>query len=172
LNTLTQLTGFSLDTLKRLNPHILSHFLPKNAQNVKVHLPKSHFTYFTQNRGRIMDSARVDMSVPAVSVSDSLDDKEEEVPELSHVAKRFTYKVRSGDNLSFVARKLRISVGELKRLNRIKGSKLRKGQILSYYKLTKAKQRFSKKYSRRKYTKSRKSKKSKKKKSRKRSKRR
>ena len=172
LNTLTQLTGFSLDTLKRLNPHILSHFLPKNAQNVKVHLPKSHFTYFTQNRVRIMDSARVDLSVPAELESDTLEEKEEEVPEVSHVAKRYTYKVRSGDNLSSVARKLRISVGELKRLNRIKGSKLRKGQILSYYKLTKAKQRFSKKYSRRKYTKSRKSKKSKKKKSRKRSKRR
>jgi membrane-bound lytic murein transglycosylase D len=172
LNTLTQLTGFSLDTLKRLNPHILSHFLPKNAQNVKVHLPKSHFTYFTQNRDRIMDSARVDMSVPAETVSDSLDDREEEIQEVAHVAKRFTYKVRSGDNLSTVARKLRISVGELKRLNRIKGSKLRKGQILSYYKLSKAKQRVSKKSSRRKYTKSRKSKKSKKKKSRKRSKRR
>ena len=119
-----------------------------------------------------MDSARVDLSVPTEITSDSLADQEEEVSEVSHVAKRFTYKVRSGDNLSSVSRKLRISVGELKRLNRIKGSKLRKGQILSYYKLSKAKQRVSKKYSRRKYSKSRKLKKSKKKKSRKRSKRR
>ena len=134
LHTLTQLTGFSLDTLKRINPHIISHFLPKNSDKVKLHLPKNRFAYFVQNRERIMDSARVDVSI--LGQVDSL--LTEEVEEFAPIAKRFTYRVKRGDNLSSVARKLGLSVSELKRLNRIKGSKVRRGQILTYFKLTKS----------------------------------
>ena len=161
LNTLTQLTGFSLDTLKRLNPHIISHFLPKNSDKVKVHLPKSRYAYFIQNRTRIMDSARVDlMNAPEL---DSLDYEEIEDP--APVAKKFTYRVKRGDNVTSVARKLGLTVFELKRLNRIKANKLRKGQILSYYKLAKSKPAFRKKSSNKKYKRSRKTSKHKKKKS-------
>lgn len=134
LHTLTQLTGFSLDTLKRINPHIISHFLPKNSDKVKLHLPKNRFAYFVQNRERIMDSARVDVS--SLGQVDSL--LTEEIEEFAPIAKRFTYRVKRGDNLSSVARKLGLSVSELKRLNRIKGSKVRRGQILTYFKLTKS----------------------------------
>jgi hypothetical protein len=54
---------------------------------------------------------------------------------------------------------------ELKRLNRIKGSKLRKGQVLTYFKLAKTKQRFTKRKSKRLHVKIRKKVKHKKKKS-------
>jgi membrane-bound lytic murein transglycosylase D len=135
LNTLTQLTGFSLDTLKRLNPHILSHFLPKNAQQVKVHIPRSRFPYFLKNRAQILDSARVDLTAPdMLEIDTSLT-----VEEPSPVARRYTYKVKSGETLTRVARKLGLSISELKRINRIKGSKLRKGQTLVYFKLAKVK---------------------------------
>jgi membrane-bound lytic murein transglycosylase D len=163
LNTLSRLTGFSLDTLRRLNPHIISHFLPKNSQQVKVHLPSSHFSYFEQNRARIMDSARVDLSAPEIIEGDTAqtDENDESVP----VAKRYTYRVKKGDNLSTVSRRLGVSVIELKRLNRIKGSKLRKGQVLTYFKLAKPKQRFTKRKSKRLHVKIRKKVKHKKKKS-------
>lgn len=161
LNTLTQLTGFSLDTLKRLNPHIISHFLPKNSDKVKLHLPKSRYAYFIQNRDRIMDSARVDLS--PIDEVDSLET--DIVDEPNPVAKRFTYRVRRGDNLSSVARKLGLSVFELKRLNRIKGNKLRKGQVLTYFKLAKSKSKYSRSSNKRKNKKSRHSTKRKKKKS-------
>lgn len=127
LNTLTRLTGFSLDTLKRLNPHIISHFLPKNAQQVKIHLPRSHFAYFKQNRESIMDSSRVETDI---TPSDSLLVEETPIP----VEKRFSYKVRRGETLSKVARKLGLSIFELKRLNRIKGDKIRRGSVLMYTK--------------------------------------
>ena len=170
LNTLTQLTGFSLDTLKRLNPHIISHFLPKNSDKVKLHLPRSRYAYFIQNRARIMDSSRVDLL--NLDEVDSL--ASEEVDEPAPMAKRFNYRVRRGDNLSSVARKLGLSVFELKRLNRIKGNKLRKGQVLTYFKLAKAKSVYYKKSAKSKYKKSRKTKRrsKKKNKSKKRSKRR
>jgi membrane-bound lytic murein transglycosylase D len=135
LSTLSRLTGFSLDTLKRLNPHIISHFLPKNAQQVKIHIPSSRFSYFEKNRSQILDSARVDLTSPDLLAIDT----SQTVEELSPVARRYTYKVRSGETLSSVARKLGLSISELKRINRIKGSKLRKGQILVYFKLVKVK---------------------------------
>lgn len=134
LNTLTRLTGFSLDTLKRLNPHIISHFLPKNSNNVKVHIPTSRFAYFKQNRSLILDSSRVDLTAP-----DSAEIDTNEIEESFPIAKRYTYRVKSGETLSRVSRKLGVSVSELKRLNRIKGNKLRKGQVLSYFKLAKSK---------------------------------
>jgi membrane-bound lytic murein transglycosylase D len=164
LNTLTRLTGFSLDTLKRINPHIISHFLPKNSNKVKVHIPKSRFAYFEQNRSRILDSARVDISAPDSSEIDT-SEIEEPIP----VAKRYTYRVKSGETLSRVARKLGLSVSELKRMNRIKGSKLKKGQTLVYFKLAKASKKYSKRSSSKKRKKtSRKKKKTKSKKRRKR----
>jgi membrane-bound lytic murein transglycosylase D len=161
LNTLSRLTGFSLDTLRRLNPHIISHFLPKNSQQVKVHLPSNRFPYFEQNRARIMDSARTDLSAPEIIEADSSEIEKVDVP----VAKRYTYRVKAGDNLSTVSRRLGVSVIALKRLNRIKGTKLMKGQVLTYFKIVKAKQRFTKKKSTRSYVKTRKKVKNKKKKS-------
>jgi membrane-bound lytic murein transglycosylase D len=135
LSTLSRLTGFSLDTLKRLNPHIISHFLPRNAQQVKIHIPRSRFSFFEKNRSQILDSARVDLTAPDLVEIDTSQIVEEPSP----VARRYTYKVRSGETLSRVARKLGLSSSELKRINRIKGSKLRKGQVLVYFKLAKVK---------------------------------
>ena len=149
------------DTLKRINPHIISHFLPKNSDKVKLHLPRSRYAYFIQNRERIMDSARVDLS--PIEEVDSLET--DVVEELDPVAKRFNYRVRRGDNLSSVARKLGLSVFELKRLNLIKGNKLRKGQVLTYFKLAKSKSTYSRSTSKRKNKKNRHSIKRKKKKS-------
>jgi membrane-bound lytic murein transglycosylase D len=166
LSTLSRLTGFSLDTLKRLNPHIISHFLPKNAQQVKIHIPRSHFSYFVKNRSQILDSSRVDLtSIDSVEL-----DISQKVEEASPVARRYTYKVRSGETLSRVARKLGLSISELKRINRIKSSKLRKGQILVYFKLAKVKssQKWKKTSSKKKKKKVSKKKKTKSKKRRKR----
>ena len=154
LSILTKLTGFSLDTLKKLNPHILSHFLPSNTKNVNLHIPKSKFDYFTKNRTSILDSAR---STGKVKLEDSDDeddstevDEENEVEKVPiSTSKRFSYKVRSGDNLSSVARKVGVSVSALKKANRLRSSKLKKGQVLVYYKVVSSKTRYSKSSSKR-----------------------
>ena len=136
------MTGFSLDTLKRLNPHIISHFLPKNSNKVKVHIPTSRFAYFKQNRSLILDSSRVDLTAP-----DSAEIDTNEIEEPNPIARRHTYRVKNGETLSRVARKLGLSVSELKRMNRIKGSNLKKGQSLVYFKLAKVSKKYSKRSS-------------------------
>lgn len=158
LSILTKLTGFSLDTLKKLNPHILSHFLPSNTKNINLHIPKSKFDYFTKNRTSILDSARSTGKVKADDTDDSDDSTEvEEESEVENVpistSKRFSYKVRSGDNLSRVAKKVGVSVTVLKKTNRLKSTKLKKGQVLIYYKVVSTKSRYSKSaYKRNKYS--------------------
>lgn len=156
LSILTKLTGFSLDTLKKLNPHILSHFLPKNTQNTKLHIPKTKFDYFSQNRVKILDSSRYNGKVKVQdlgkdTVSTDVDTKLDNVSRFA--IKRFTYKVKNGDNITKVAKKLGVSVSALKKANRIKGNKLRLGQILYYYKAVSTKLKYSKSSSKRsKYT--------------------
>ena len=154
LSILTKLTGFSFDTLKKLNPHILSHILPKNTQNIKLHIPRSKFDYFSQNRVKILDSSRYDSKGRVQDIADDSDstvvEEEEEVDNSpTYSTKRFSYKVRSGENLTKVAKKLGLSVSALKKANRIKGSKLRKGQILYYYKSVSTKSKFRKSSSKR-----------------------
>lgn len=157
LSILTQLTGFSLETLKKLNPHILSHFLPKNTEKLKLHIPRDKFDYFTQNRVKILDSARYDGKVKLLAIEDDSDstdvNEEEEEEEIdntpSYSTKRFSYKVRNGENLTKVAKKLGLSVSALKKANKIKGSKLRKGQILYYYKSVSSKSKYRKSSSKR-----------------------
>ena len=101
-----------------------------------------------------MDSAR---STGKVKLEDSDDeDDSTEVDEENEVekapistSKRFSYKVRSGDNLSSVARKVGVSVSALKKANRLRSSKLKKGQVLVYYKVVSSKTRYSKSSSKR-----------------------
>jgi membrane-bound lytic murein transglycosylase D len=101
-----------------------------------------------------LDSAR---STGKVKLEDSDDeDDSTEVDEENEVekapistSKRFSYKVRSGDNLSSVARKVGVSVSALKKANRLKSSKLKKGQVLVYYKIVSSKSRYSKSSSKR-----------------------
>ncbi len=123
-----------------------------------------HFPYFEQNRSRILDSARVDLSILDSAEIDT-SEKVEPIP----IAQRHTYRVKRGETLSRVARKLGLSVSELKRINRIKGSKLQKGQMIVYFKLSQASKKYSKRNAFRKHKKTtRKKKKTKSKKRRKR----
>lgn len=46
-------------------------------------------------------------------------------------SKKVTYKVKSGDTLSKIARNNKISISELRKLNEIKGSTIRPGQVLN-----------------------------------------
>jgi membrane-bound lytic murein transglycosylase D len=91
----------------------------------------------------------VDLKAP-----DSAEIDTSELEEPMPVARRHTYRVKRGETLSRVARKLGMSVSELKRVNRIRGTKLQKGQTLVYFKLAKASTKWSKQktFKKRKYT--------------------
>jgi membrane-bound lytic murein transglycosylase D len=123
LTTLSSMSKFSMDTLKKLNPHILSDFVPKDSKNFILKIPSKNFDYFTANRKSILDSSsrffsRFNQKIDSLSSLKSL----------SLIKTR--YKVKKGETIYDIARKFEISVFEIKRLNRIKSNRLKKGKLL------------------------------------------
>ena len=123
LATFTSLSKFSIDTLKRLNPHILSDFVPKDSKNFILRIPTKNFDYFSINRQSILDSSTKFFTSFNAKI-DSLSN----LKSLTLVKSR--YKVRRGESIYDVARKFEISVFELKRINRLRSNRLKKGKTI------------------------------------------
>jgi len=123
LATFTLLSKFSIDTLKRLNPHILSDFLPKDSRNFTLRIPSKNLEYFLVNRQSILDSSSKFFQSFNARI-DSLSN----LKTLTLV--KFKYKVKSGESIYDVARKFEISVFEIKRLNRLRSNRLKKGKAI------------------------------------------
>ncbi len=126
LNLLSNLSGFSIDTFRVLNPHILSNTIPASHQRIIMRIPSQKYAFFKENRQKILDSAAYfgpraigqDSSLLAQPVEQSVKKK--------HV-------VRKGENIYEVARRVDVSVFELKRINRLRSNRIRKGKILYYF---------------------------------------
>ncbi len=119
LITFSNLAGIGLDTLKQLNPQILTKFLPKDSKDYVLRIPKFKSEYIKSNRIRILDSAS----------KDEIIGNELATNEVLQVIKT-RYKVKKGESIYDVARKFDLSVFELKRLNRLRKTKVRKGQLV------------------------------------------
>lgn len=118
LATFTQLSGFGLDTLKHLNPQILTNFLPQNSKNYVLRIPKFKSEFIKANRQAILDSSSSDGKESATSLTKVL-----------HFEK-VRYKVKKGENIYEVARKFDISLFDLKRINHLRRNKVKKGQLI------------------------------------------
>ena len=91
--------------LKKLNPSLYAGMTPPD-KNYEINIPSSH--------------------------KEIIDSKSVEIASLKNVKKRtsIAYKVRSGDNLSVIARRFGTSISSIKRANNLRGSFLRAGQRL------------------------------------------
>jgi len=120
LITFSNLSGFGFDTLKQLNPQILTKFLPKDSKDYVLRIPQFKSDYIKLNRIAILDSSSKEVvDVNDVSSQQSV---------LQVIKSR--YKVKKGESIYDVARKFDISIFELKRLNRLRKTKVRKGQLV------------------------------------------
>ena len=91
---------------KKLNPEIRSRWV--RSRKMKLFVPTKEVTHFA---GIFKKEERIDYSRSSRSV-------------------KSTYRVRRGDNLSTIARRLGVSLSSLKRINGIRGSKIYVGQKL------------------------------------------
>lgn len=123
LATFTALSKFSFDTLKKLNPHILSDFIPKDSRNFILRIPTKNLDYFSVNRQAILDSSTKFFQAFNAKI-DSLSN----LKTLTLLKSR--YKVKRGESIYDVARKFEISVFEIKRLNRLRTNRLKKGKTI------------------------------------------
>ena len=132
LKVLSSLAGFSLDTFRVLNPHILGNSIPSDVDKIIVRIPKEKFAFFSENRIKILDSASY-FGTRYVSSSISLGsiDSTAGLRMLKNIKKK--YLVRKGETIYTIARNLDVSVLELKRINRLRSNRLKKGKVMYYF---------------------------------------
>ena len=126
LNLLSNLSGFSIDTFRVLNPHILSNTIPASHQRIIMRIPSQKYAFFKENRQKILDSAAYFGPRAVGQDSSLLAQPVEQWVKKKHV-------VRKGENIYEVARRVDVSVFELKRINRLRSNRIRKGKILYYF---------------------------------------
>lgn len=57
IEKLANLSSINLEDIQKLNPHVLTHVLPRNTRNFTLRLPKNDIAFFRANRQSILDSA-------------------------------------------------------------------------------------------------------------------
>jgi membrane-bound lytic murein transglycosylase D len=126
-------SGLSLELVRRLNPVFVKGYVPASHNGFAILLPYAAAALF--HSGRLMDVPPVEVAVTANSEA-SLDPG---VAEAAGMSAAGTYKlvttkkyhtVRSGDNLSTLARKYNCSVKDLMKWNKLHDSRLAIGQRL------------------------------------------
>ena len=126
LNVLSNLSGFSIDTFRVLNPHILSNTIPASHQRIIMRIPSQKYAFFKENRQKILDSAAYFGPRAMGQDSSLLFQPVEQWVKKKHV-------VRKGENIYEVARRVDVSVFELKRINHLRSNRIRKGKTLYYF---------------------------------------
>lgn len=111
LSTLAKQSGISLSTLKKVNPHIKGNAVPPGRSAYEIWIPQERATAV---KGLY---AKLEKMVPTPERGSS-----------RNVAS--VHRVRRGDNLSRIAKKYKISVGHLKRINNLRSNKIMVGMKL------------------------------------------
>ena len=102
LKVAAQLAGVSLATMQRLNPGYDRSITPPGTPNTLL-FPRSVAQVFCERIAQLPDDQRV---------------------------KSIRHRIRTGDSLSTIAQQYRTTVAELRRVNRLKGSKIVTGNYL------------------------------------------
>lgn len=159
LETFCSASGISLDDIQLFNPHLLKGYVPAWNRGLELRLPAESFAYFEANRQMILDSASQNhgstmlasnnpQAEPGVIIiggntkyasaeEDNGEEDEnvkpvrvdEEVKKIRKVKKR-VYVVKKGDVLNRIAERYDVDVYDIKVWNKLKSSKIMKGQKL------------------------------------------
>lgn len=103
LSTIAKGIDIPLDTLKKINPHILHWCTPPDLENVQLYLPKGYAEPFKKFYSEIPDEKKV---------------------------KFYRYRIRRGDNLLQIARKFGVPVSGLRTINNLRTNRIIAGRYL------------------------------------------
>ncbi len=115
---IARFTGMQVDELRFLNPGLRSNVIPELPQPYQLKLPSDKHQLFYQYLDSILHysaNVKVQYYYP---------------PPIAGVK---TYTVRSGDNLSTIARKHGVTVAQLQRWNKLRGTVIHPGQKIKIY---------------------------------------
>lgn len=134
-NALSKVVGMSSDEIAFLNPTYKLREIPANGRKHYIYLPVTKVGLFIANEDLVYEQSRIKVSepepvlastTPASSGSASQNGTKKTIYEKQWK----THSVRRGESLGAIADKHNVSLGEIKKWNKIKGSKIVPGQKL------------------------------------------
>jgi membrane-bound lytic murein transglycosylase D len=108
LETVARVSGADLEELQLLNPHLRKNRLPLN-ERFELRLPEGTLEKFEANWASAVGEVEKESKAGTTTT---------------------TYRVRRGDNLTVIARRHGMTVQELRRANKLRGSRIYAGQVL------------------------------------------
>ncbi len=135
LNHFKKFAKIPADVFKEVNPHLVSSSLPDDNRSVAIYIPSNVFPYVRDNRRAILDSSG---NVPRVQ-GDSLAQ-----PLVEKLVRR-SYKVKKGQSLKTIASILGVNLADLKKINRLRSNKVKKGKKLYYFVRVKVQDKYEEK---------------------------
>ncbi|WP_417872295.1 LysM peptidoglycan-binding domain-containing protein [Xanthomarina gelatinilytica] len=123
LDQVSEATNISIEELQFLNPSYKLDIIPViESKNYYLRLPRTSIGTFVTNESTIYAAAKAELEA-----------REKPLPQFFKAESKVTYRVKSGDNLGFIARKYRVRVSDIKRWNGLRSNNIRIGQRLTIY---------------------------------------
>lgn len=123
LEQLSMALDISVAEIKQLNPSLRRGYIPFTANKVSLTLPYNKIIKFS-SVNNIENLNLADEQLMALANSK---------PKVSKDTDKIFYRVRKGDLLASIANEYNVTVKQLKKWNRIKGAKIKKGQRLKIF---------------------------------------
>jgi membrane-bound lytic murein transglycosylase D len=123
LDQVSEATEVPVDELQFLNPSYKLDIIPYiEGKNYYLRLPRASVGKFVNNEATIYASAKAE-----------IEEKEKPLPQFFESQSKISYRVRSGDNLGYIAGKYKVRVSDLKQWNGLRSNNIRIGQRLTIY---------------------------------------
>ena len=129
---ISDLVGISIEELEQFNPQYIKDVIPGNSKPYILRLPFNYSSAFIANEDSIYTHRAGELLNPQTLISSK--PVSDVSPSGSSSGNRIAYKVRNGDNLGKIAARYHVTVNQLKSWNHLKGTMIRAGQTLYFYK--------------------------------------
>jgi membrane-bound lytic murein transglycosylase D len=123
LHQLAKKLDMSVSDIQMYNPSLRRGVLPFSSEKIALTLPYEKSMRFTQYNNDT--EFRANMNTEAIALNKQIETEKHAAPK-----SQITYKVKKGDHLSVIADKYDVSVNDIKRWNKLKGTKIAVGQRL------------------------------------------
>lgn len=125
LQQVASVLSIDIQTLRKINTQYLRDVIPADKEKTyPLYLPSEHKAGFLQQRDSIY-SRKATARLAAVKKQVSVP-----VADKANSKSKITHKVCSGENLTMIAKRYKVSVEGIKRWNNLQGTKIKSGQRL------------------------------------------
>lgn len=116
LGQISNISGLNLATLKMVNPHLNFSQTPSNVPRYEIWVPEESVSTLKAQQAELFKKyVKVQRTTASTDVAKSSSE---------------VHRVKSGESLLMIARKYKLSIGHLKRINNLKSDRILAGMLL------------------------------------------